>query len=105
MGLVYKVGGAVTSITVTGGQNDATELPTLASGDSLRYIVVQILAGVTSVVKTGAVGDVCAGGLDGMLLQRNSGDLVLNVMGHTHIHLWSSAGGSVVVTPLGERPG
>jgi len=105
MGLAYPIGGAVTAVTVA-ASNVATAIPTLdASGGRPRYLVVQVLAAVVVYVKTGAVGDVMTGANEGILLQRNSGDLLLKLpRGHTHVHTWADGAGTVILTPLSARP-
>lgn len=105
MGLVYPVGGAVADVTLA-AENVATAIPTLTSpAERPRYLVVQVLGAVTAYVKTGAVGAVMSAAKEGMLLQRESGDLLLKVPpGHTHVHTWASGAGVAILTPLSSRP-
>jgi len=106
VGLAYPIGGAVTSVTV-GAANVATAIPTLdASGGRPRYLVAQVLATTAVYVKTGdETAAVMTAANQGILLQRNSGDLLLKVpKGHTHVHTWADGAGVVILTPLSARP-
>lgn len=105
MGLAYPIGGAVAAVTVA-ASNTATAIPTLdAGGGRPRYLVVQALGTVVVYVKTGAVGAVMTGANQGIMAQRNAGDLVLKVpRGHTHLHTWASGAGTAILAPLSARP-
>ena len=105
MSLAYPIGGAVAAVTVSVA-NVATAIPTLTSPVVRpRYLVIQIESTVRAYVKTGAEGAVMTGAFQGILVQRDSGDLVIKVPpGHTHVHIWASAAGTVMLTPLSARP-
>ena len=106
MSLAYPVGGSVTSSAV-GAQSIELAIPTLdAGGGRAHYVVVQVQGAVVVWVKTGFEGVAEMDGVNqGMLLQRDSGDLVLKVpKGHTHLQTWASGGGVIILTPLSARP-
>ena len=105
MSLAYPVGGAVTAVSVSAAST-VTAIPTLnAGGGRPRFLVVQIESTVKGWVTTGTPGTVMDAADQGMLLQRDSGDLVLKVpKGHTHINIWASGAGTVILTPLSARP-
>lgn len=105
MSLAYPIGGSVAAVTVSAA-NVATAIPTLISPVVRpRYLVVQIEGTVIAWVKTGAEGDVMTAAFQGVLLQRNAGDIVLKLpRGHTHVHVWANGAGTVMLTPLSARP-
>ena len=96
----------MTAVTV-GAANVATAIPTLTSpAIRPRYLVAQVLSTTAVYVKTGdETASVMTAANQGILLQRNSGDLLLKLpRGHTHVHTWADGPGTVILTPLSARP-
>lgn len=82
-------------------------IPPLQGGTELpRWVVIQPRGSAIAGVKTGLVGDAITSLNDGLILDRDAGDLVLHIpAGHTHIHHWGGGNGTIVMTPLSQKPG
>ena len=104
---VYAIGGPSIAVTIAVTTNSTIPIPVLDDGTRAHWIVCQTIefgANVTW-VRTGAASDVMDGLRQGITLNRNYGDTVLDVpRGHTNIHIFGQAITTIMVTPLAERP-
>ena len=105
--MVYKISGqSIIHTMAASSKNDVLPPNEDVVGKTPRWVHVEVItATVVAYVRTGLVGDTVDGAGEGIPVARDAGGKVLAVGGgHTHIQSFSSAAGSLIVTPHSGDP-